>query len=570
MTCYSGFGNLTDGKHRMWVDGFGAGGGKQILFYYEGDHNWWLGTSSGGTIAWELVGNTAGFGNLNDGRPIWTGYFSNLSRAEILFYYPGDHNWWLGSFSGNQLTWRLVGNTAGFGNLALGAHRFWIDDFNADARSDVLFYYEGDHNWWLGSISAGQLVWRFAGNTAGFGNLNDGRPLWAGYFNGVFRADMLFYYPGDSNWWLGTYNGSVFQWQHVGNTAGFGNLHDGRPIWTGNFKIWHGGTDILFYYPGDSNWWLGSISGGQLTWNFAGNTAGFGQVWDGRPFWIGDFNGDGQMDVLFYFPGDQNWWLGTILGTQLSWSLAGNTAGFGQVWDGRPFWIGDFNRDGKADVLFYFPGDGNWWLGAHNGNRLQWSFAGNTGRPCSQQVTVHFKSLLPINNAINNFIDTQFLAMEDLFSQRGVLVRRGTTEDLSANQNLQQFLNLNVGQCLMGQPNQAQNTLYANRNNVGNNELVIYIVQTLPGLTAAGAPTNFLGCAVHPVNQPGAAVVQSAAQWLVAHEVGHVLDLRHVPTTPATNTDSLMWPNVGWTNVPPDLSAAEGTTMLNSAFTINC
>ena len=32
-------------------------------------------------------------------------------------------------------------------------------------------------------------------------------------------------------------------------------------------------------------------------------------MWDG-PFWIADFNGDGRADVLFNFPGDKNWWLG--------------------------------------------------------------------------------------------------------------------------------------------------------------------------------------------------------------------------------------------------------------------
>ena len=30
---------------------------------------------------------------------------------------------------------------------------------------------------------------------------------------------------------------------------------------------------------------------------------------DGRPFWVSDFSGDGRADVLFYYPGDDNWWL---------------------------------------------------------------------------------------------------------------------------------------------------------------------------------------------------------------------------------------------------------------------
>jgi len=87
---------------------------------------------------------------------------------------------------------------------------------------------------------------------------------------------------------------------------GFGNLADGRPIWIGKFSQ-STLSQVLFYYPGDRNWWLATYSGSQLQWRLVGNTTGFGQVWDGRPFWIGDFNGDGRTIVLFYFPGDRNW-----------------------------------------------------------------------------------------------------------------------------------------------------------------------------------------------------------------------------------------------------------------------
>jgi hypothetical protein len=204
--------------------------------------------------------------------------------------------------------------------------------------------------------------------------------------------------------------------------------------------------------------------------------------------------------------------------------------------------------------------------------------------PRPQSVIVHFKSLLslqPINNNPNpilQFIRTQLVAMQRLFAEGGVAVLPGTTEDLSGNPALQPLQNLNVGQCLPGQPTQDQNTLFANRNNVRNDELVVYIVSNLIG--GAG---NFLGCATHPNGQPGAAVVQSNARWQVAHEVGHVLGLGHVcefPTaanpTPAVpcvpgsgQSDSLMFPNVGWTNEPPNLADAEYTTMLNSGLSLS-
>jgi hypothetical protein len=176
-------------------------------------------------------------------------------------------------------------------------------------------------------------------------------------------------------------------------------------------------------------------------------------------------------------------------------------------------------------------------------------------------VTVHFKSLLALNAAINAFINTQFTAMQTLFAQGDLIVIRGTTEDLSGNVALQPLLNLNVGQCRLGQPTADHNALFANRNNVGKNELVVYIVSTLIG--GAG---NFVGCATSPKGKPGAAVIQANANWLVAHEIGHVLGLRHVSTTVATNSDFLMWPNTSWTNVPPDLAPSEFTTMRKSGL----
>jgi hypothetical protein len=156
-------------------------------------------------LNWSFAGNTAGFGHgINDGRPFWIGNFSRLDRAEVLFYYPGDDNWWLGSHDGSELRWSFAGNTAGFGHGINDGRPFWIGDFNGNGRSDVLFYYPGDDNWWLGSHDGSQLRWSLAGNTAGFGHgINDGRPFWIGNFSRFDRAEVLFYYPGDDNWWLG-------------------------------------------------------------------------------------------------------------------------------------------------------------------------------------------------------------------------------------------------------------------------------------------------------------------------------------------------------------------------------
>jgi Papain family cysteine protease len=139
-----------------------------------------------GPVALTSVGNTSGFGDLADGRPFWNGYFSALDREQMLFYFPGDANWWLGTLS-NQLTWKNADDTTRFGNIADG-RPLLMADFDGTAHHVFLFYSPGDNNWWLGSLASGTWVWSRCANTSGFGTLAGAR-FFTGYFRGVFQAD---------------------------------------------------------------------------------------------------------------------------------------------------------------------------------------------------------------------------------------------------------------------------------------------------------------------------------------------------------------------------------------------
>jgi hypothetical protein len=338
---------------------------------------WWLGRFVSGQLNWSQVGNTVGLGMVADGRPIWTGNFSSADQTEVLFLDPGNHNWWLGIYDGQQIVWSLAGNTAGFGAAPVGCPT-WVGDFNGDGKAEMLFFYPGDHNWWLGAYNGQQIVWSLAGNTAGFGAAPAGCPIWTGNFSTPNETQVLFLYPGDQNWWLGTYSGQQIVWSLAGNTAGFGTAPVGCPTWVGDFNA-DGKAEVLFYSPGDDNWWLGAHNGQQIIWSLAGNTAGFGHgINDGRPFWVGRFSTPTKSEILFFFPGDYNWWLGSYNGQQLVWTSAGNTSSFGPIADGRPFRIGDFNDDGKAEVLFYHPDDNAWQLGQWAGGTLHWNQVAST------------------------------------------------------------------------------------------------------------------------------------------------------------------------------------------------
>ncbi|WP_186526143.1 C1 family peptidase [Leekyejoonella antrihumi] len=314
------------------------------------------------------------------------GTFDGSGHDKILRYLPAEKEWSLID-ADHHLSTSPSGSTSNFGQVGDG-RPFWTGDFTGSGNTELTFYTPSDGNWWLGRNIGGQLSWSLAGNTLGhgagannFGQVADGRPFWTGDFTGSGNTEITFYTPADGNWWLGQFSTTgTLTWSLAGNTNGFGQVADGRPFWTGDFTG-DKHLDILFYYPGDHNWWLGQFSTtGTLTWSLAGNTNGFGQVADGRPFWTGDFTGDKHQDILFYYPGDHNWWLGQFSTTgTLTWSLAGNTNGFGQVADGRPFWVGDFTGNGRKDVMFFYPGDANWWLGEFGATgALTWSNIGNT------------------------------------------------------------------------------------------------------------------------------------------------------------------------------------------------
>ena len=119
----------------------------------------------------------------------------------MLFYDANDSNWWLRDFAGGS--WQEMDNTALLGNLNDGQHLFTIGDFTGNSNEQVLFYDANDSSWWLGDFAGGG--WHRVGNTAGFGNLNDGRHLfWTGNLSGKGNAQVLFYDVNDGNWWLAT------------------------------------------------------------------------------------------------------------------------------------------------------------------------------------------------------------------------------------------------------------------------------------------------------------------------------------------------------------------------------
>jgi hypothetical protein len=369
-----------------------------------------------------------------------------------------------------------------------------------------------------------------------------------------------------------------------------------RRGWThiipGNFSA-SGFDDLLFY---DADTGLGEFytTDGQGGINELRSDPNWRRGW--THVVVGNFSSKSSFaEILFY---DAATGLGQFYTTdgQGGVKLLRQHTGWRRGWDAIV--RGVFSPPGGfADLLFYdsktglgefYATDGQGGidlLRRHVGWRTSWRHIltgfGNLESNC---IRVHFKSIVPISSTISDYIENQLTAARELFSTRGINVVRLTTEDLSADMGQAHLATVDVDRCLLNQqPTADQADLFANTNNVGNGEIVVYITQTITGVDRFGNPMLFLGCAAHPSGQPGAVLVSaSTASWLLAHELGHVLGLIHVcefnilgftpcSTPPVfAETDNLMYPNVGWTNVPPDLSRSEENSMHNSALVRPC
>jgi hypothetical protein len=365
-------------QHIDFTGDFDGDGKSDALFYYGGDGHWWMGLSDGTKLTWHQAADLSAVGNLVDGHhAFYTGDFDGNGKADVLIQ-GSDGSWRLGLSDGTQLSFSIAASTSGFGDLLDGAHRTFVGDFTGDGKSDVLFYYSGDGNWWLGTSSGSAFSFANAGSTSGFGNLGDGsHALYAGDFTGDGKSDVAFFYNGDDNWWMGVSDGSKLTWHGAGNVSGFGNLIDrGHRLHAGDFDG-DGKRDLAFYYEGDGNWWMGLSDGSGFNWHQAATTTAHLADWSHREL-IGDFDGNHKADVAVYDSDDGSWSVGLSDGSHLVWHSAGTSAAIGNLVDPtRLLSVGDLDGDGKSDLLSYGSADGNWRMALSDGTTFQWHLAGN-------------------------------------------------------------------------------------------------------------------------------------------------------------------------------------------------
>jgi hypothetical protein len=251
---------------------------------------------------------------------------------------------WLGT-TGTSFATSTFRPSPGYG-ITLGS--WHSGDFNGDGRLDLAHLCCNDYmNTWL-SRGDGSFDVRPFGPGAGYW-LQGG--FWrSGDINGDGRTDLIHFLPGDYiRPWLSNGDGSF--------TVGFFSPGAGYWIQGG---AWHVGdfngdvkTDFIHLLPGDSvRPWLSNGNGSFTVGHFS--------PWPG--YWIaggswrtGDFNGDGRSDLLHQLPSDHvRPWLSNGDG---SFNVGFFSPG-GGYWIQGGSWIEtDLNADRKTDLVHLLPAD---------------------------------------------------------------------------------------------------------------------------------------------------------------------------------------------------------------------
>ena len=167
-----------------------------------------------------------------------------------------------------------------------------------------------------------------------------------GDFNGDGKLDIAGFNADDGTIWVGINTGSGFSFSQ------WGAVYAGS-VWS--FVAGHftgsGRVDILGY-ANDGSLWVGANTGSgfQFTqWN-SGNLLSPPTGWYFVP---GDFNGDGRTDLMGYYDGNGSLWVmvnnGNSTFTYQEWGSVSPALGW-------TFYPGDFNGDGWMDVVGYYQG----------------------------------------------------------------------------------------------------------------------------------------------------------------------------------------------------------------------
>jgi hypothetical protein len=275
---------------------------------------------------------------------VGTGKFIGNGFPGIVFQRPADGSVEVLVLSGNSSVGGEVVANQGFGPL-------WtvraVADLNGDGNSDLVYR----------NTSTGQVEVQFLDN---FGNAIGGGPfsadpfgadfnlVGAGDVNGDGRADLVFQRPSDGLTEVMLVNGQT----EIGGgpIAGSPFVDPSWQVVAVNDFNGDGKADLVYRNSNSGIVEIQFLNGVTPIGGGIVSPNGFGTDWNVAG--AGDFNGDGHTDLVFHRASDGLTEIMFLNGTtEIGGGLIQNSP-----FNGDPTWqvvgVGDFNRDGKADIVY--------------------------------------------------------------------------------------------------------------------------------------------------------------------------------------------------------------------------
>ncbi|MBR0756673.1 M10 family metallopeptidase C-terminal domain-containing protein [Bradyrhizobium jicamae] len=284
----------------------------------------------------DLVGIASQASLVNDSIVTHAPDFNGDGDTDLLF---------VNSTTNGVAEWQMNGAQVIFsdqvGTLASGFHFANTGDFNGDGKTDLLMLNDTTHDVAVWQMNGGQVTSNVTIgtiNAAGGWHLED-----TGDYNGDGKTDLLFLNDG---------TGGVAVWQMNGTqvvaSPQVGTMASGfHYAASGDFNG-DGKTDLLMINDTTHAVSIWQMNGTQSPSVSTVGTINASAGWQFEA--VGDFNGDGDSDLLFLNSSTHGVAVWLMNGSQVTASPQVGTMNASGGWNFAD--VGDFNGDGKSDLLF--------------------------------------------------------------------------------------------------------------------------------------------------------------------------------------------------------------------------